>query len=177
MLPRAVDVIFNSIGGAHSAHQIRPTRLVSAEIIPTHEPPSAPIAPTTSEKSYTRDETGKSPIPNVLSRGLIIFPVLPISKQYEYAIWVSYLEIYNEKVYDLLDDPNGQTIAPLYLPPSRSRSWSSTNLFHHVSCLFGFFQYSRTRRSWWTDRRPHQTEGFEPQTRQRRWQQIRFRLA
>lgn len=31
---------------------------------------------------------------------------LQISTEWDYAIWVSYAEIYNEKIYDLLDSPN-----------------------------------------------------------------------
>ena len=36
VLPRAVDVIFNSIEGRHSPHPIPPTRLASVEVIPRH---------------------------------------------------------------------------------------------------------------------------------------------
>ncbi|CAG8775142.1 16492_t:CDS:10, partial [Cetraspora pellucida] len=34
-----------------------------------------------------------------------------IDKQFRYAVWVSYVEIYNEKIYDLLEDP-GSTKQP-----------------------------------------------------------------
>ena len=37
LLPRTVDVMFNSIEGRCSAHGIRPARLTAAEIVPRHE--------------------------------------------------------------------------------------------------------------------------------------------
>ena len=44
---------------------------------------------------------------------LILLPaVVEVSDAYDYAIWGSYAEIYNEKIYDLLDSPNASSVPP-----------------------------------------------------------------
>jgi len=87
LLPRTMDVLFNSIGGNLTELPIKPARLTGIEIAPFVPQPliSDPSSPRPSP-ILLRDQT-----------------VLPIDTGAEYGIWISYAEVYNEKVYDLLD--------------------------------------------------------------------------
>ena len=51
------------------------------------------------------------PVPRPFGVLILAFAVVPVSDAHEYAIWVSYVEIYNEKFYDLLDEPGAPSQA------------------------------------------------------------------
>jgi len=89
LLPRSIDVIFNSISGLQSDRPLRPTGVASVEIDHTaSEQSRAGILDsfdTDTANEGTHDDT-----------------TLDVDRNHEYAVWVSYTEVYNEKIYDLL---------------------------------------------------------------------------
>ncbi|KAL0950760.1 hypothetical protein HGRIS_007528 [Hohenbuehelia grisea] len=97
ILPRTLDVIFNSIENLHGDGKFRPVRLNGVEpadpadsLPPRAEPPPelASIFSLDSEDSALNDVDPTS---------------LTLDRNYEYTVWLSYAELYNEKMYDLLD--------------------------------------------------------------------------
>ncbi|KAG8955806.1 hypothetical protein FRC00_005217, partial [Tulasnella sp. 408] len=98
LLPRTVDALFNSIQGKISNAPLRPVRLSSVEFDPsaTTANPTAFDIPTSGEVLAEL-----LPDPPVAADG-DLDTKLEVDEQYEYAVWVSYVEIYNEKIYDLL---------------------------------------------------------------------------
>ncbi|KAI0803102.1 P-loop containing nucleoside triphosphate hydrolase protein [Irpex lacteus] len=100
IIPRTLDVIFNSIEGLHGDGRFRPVRLQGIEAAPPtlssshsstsllHEPALADVLldlpPTHLDPADTDPTTFK------------------LDRNHEYTIWLSYAEVYNEKVYDLL---------------------------------------------------------------------------
>ncbi|CAG8476187.1 26674_t:CDS:10 [Dentiscutata erythropus] len=79
ILPRTLDTIFSSIKNLES----------EAQNSSSNKSNSAKI-----EDSDALDLTQK--LDNI---------AVDVDKQFRYAVWVSYVEIYNEKIYDLLEDP------------------------------------------------------------------------
>ncbi|KAG8967829.1 hypothetical protein FRC03_009231 [Tulasnella sp. 419] len=112
ILPRSLDVIFNSIEGLHSDAPLRPVRLSGVEIdADAQDAPFDPDAPF----DFNVDSD------NALIAGLIPEGMnsadrdetaLPVDRNYEYAVWISYAEIYNEKAYDLLGSSDPEPPAP-----------------------------------------------------------------
>jgi hypothetical protein len=103
ILPRTLDVIFNSIDGLHSDGRYRPVRLHGIELA---EPSDA------SSPRLDLDVTADEPaLAEVLAEHLsksasetdIDPTALKLDRNYEYSVWLSYAEVYNEKAYDLLD--------------------------------------------------------------------------
>ncbi|KAG6837857.1 hypothetical protein H0H93_013010 [Arthromyces matolae] len=108
ILPRALDVIFNSIDGLHGDGRFRPVRLQGVE--PAHpsdsKPPPVAPEPTLAEVFGQHMDISASDTD--------IDPTnLKVDRNYEYTIWLSYAEVYNEKIYDLLDSvkDNGDAIS------------------------------------------------------------------
>ncbi|KAI9609500.1 hypothetical protein H4Q26_007457 [Puccinia striiformis f. sp. tritici PST-130] len=91
LLPRTIDVLFNSIGCNLTELPIRPTRLTGIEI--------APLIPETIKRDSFADPSSPRSSPTLMKDQT----VLPIDSSVEFGIWISYAEVYNEKVYDLLD--------------------------------------------------------------------------
>lgn len=90
ILPRAIDVIFNSIAGLACTKPVRPMGLTGVQ-----PGVSDPI------KSLLHDSKARADLPQ-----LDVDPTsVPISDAYRYSVWVSYVEVYNEKLYDLLETP------------------------------------------------------------------------
>ncbi|KAG8787929.1 hypothetical protein FRC16_001489 [Serendipita sp. 398] len=121
ILPRTLDVIFNSIEGSHSTRPLKPRGLGSIELVESEEGTSA-------EEFHTREERASAMIDQVFGEGDVLSlsyddadgTAISIDKNYEYAVWVSYVEVYNEKIFDLLsgvdslnsnDLPRSQTIS------------------------------------------------------------------
>ncbi|KAL4246773.1 Kinesin-like protein [Abortiporus biennis] len=110
ILPRTLDVIFNSIKGLKGDDRFRPVRLQGIEF--NDSPP--PKAQTTRGKKVPA-------LADVLEEdggdNQDIDPTtLKLDRNYQYTVWLSYAEVYNEKVYDLfetIDDPS---------TPSQSKS-------------------------------------------------------
>ncbi|KIK26563.1 hypothetical protein PISMIDRAFT_8906 [Pisolithus microcarpus 441] len=101
ILPRALDVLFNSIDDLHSDGRYRPVRLYGVEeadpsesVPPTEfDVPNEPaLAQVLEEHLTTTDKPADITDPTVIT----------VDRNYEYSVWISYVEVYNEKVYDLL---------------------------------------------------------------------------
>lgn len=89
LLPRAIDVIFNSITGLQSDRPLRPSGVASVEI------------------DHAASEQSRAGIldnfdAGTANEGMRDGTTLDVDKNHEYAVWVSYAEVYNEKIYDLL---------------------------------------------------------------------------
>ncbi|KAF7978877.1 hypothetical protein HWV62_44367 [Athelia sp. TMB] len=96
ILPRTLDVIFNSIEGLHSDGRYRPVRLQGVELAAPDDPDALHALPTlpaalAALAPAADDDADIDPT------------VLPLDRNHEYSVWLSYAEVYNEKIYDLLD--------------------------------------------------------------------------
>ncbi|KAI0308027.1 P-loop containing nucleoside triphosphate hydrolase protein [Multifurca ochricompacta] len=111
ILPRTVDVLFNSIEGLQGSSKYRPARLNGLELnsassifsrapsldnfaLPAQQPALGDIL-TEHFESPVVSEADHDPT------------TLKIDRNYEYSIWLSYAEVYNEKIYDLLTNVEG----------------------------------------------------------------------
>jgi kinesin family member 20 len=110
ILPRTLDVVFNSIEGLQSERLMRPKGLGGVEFL---EKEDAVGSETLTEK----EEKASAMIDQVLGDGETDVMVddsadattLPVDKNYEYAVWLSYAEVYNEKIFDLLTVSDSST--------------------------------------------------------------------
>lgn len=101
ILPRTLDVLFNSVDGLHSDGRYRPVRLYGVEEADPSEsaPPTefdVPNGPALAQVLEEHLATTDKPTDNTDPT------VIKVDRNYEYSIWISYVEVYNEKVYDLL---------------------------------------------------------------------------
>ncbi|GJE85894.1 kinesin-domain-containing protein [Phanerochaete sordida] len=115
ILPRTLDVVFNSIEGLHGDGRFRPVRLQGIEAAL----PDFSASRSSAHDSYT--SSGSSP---ALADILADLPpedpdtdptTLKLDRNHEYTIWLSYAEVYNEKVYDLfasVDDGSPSSAQP-----------------------------------------------------------------
>ncbi|KIM66993.1 hypothetical protein SCLCIDRAFT_1210448 [Scleroderma citrinum Foug A] len=101
ILPRSLDVLFNSIDGLHSDGRYRPVRLYGVEEADPSEsaPPAGMGVPNKAALAEVLAEHLTTP---GHSTGSTDPTVIKIDRNYEYSVWISYAEVYNEKVYDLL---------------------------------------------------------------------------
>ncbi|KAG7450141.1 kinesin-domain-containing protein [Guyanagaster necrorhizus] len=103
ILPRSLDVLFNSTEGLRGQTKYRPVRLQGVELsdaqdtaaLTLHPEPS--VAEVLGHPVDTSFDTDIDPT------------VLNLDRNYEYSIWLSYAEVYNEKIYDLLDSVKGES--------------------------------------------------------------------
>ncbi|KAG6868545.1 hypothetical protein C0993_001241 [Termitomyces sp. T159_Od127] len=98
ILPRTLDVIFNSIDGLHGDGKFRPVRLQGVELADPNDFKPPHVIP---EPSLT--EVLGQPFDISASDTDIDPTILKVDRNYEYTVWLSYAEVYNEKVYDLLE--------------------------------------------------------------------------
>ena len=113
ILPRTLDVIFNSIDGLHSERLMRPKGLGGVEFLDKEDSAG-------SETLTEKEEKASAMIDQVLgdgesgpmANGSADATTLPIDKNYEYAVWLSYAEVYNEKIFDLLTVSDSTTANP-----------------------------------------------------------------
>ncbi|KAK0233498.1 kinesin-like protein [Armillaria fumosa] len=113
ILPRSLDVLFNSTEGLRGKAKYRPVRLHGVELsdaqdaapLALHPEPS--VAEVLGHPVDTSFDTDIDPT------------VLNLDQNYEYSIWLSYAEVYNEKIYDLLDSVKDES-ATQPLPRSGS---------------------------------------------------------
>ncbi|KAG1465436.1 hypothetical protein G6F56_004886 [Rhizopus delemar] len=92
LLPRTLDVIFQSIEGYKSESKVKPCMhsLVQTYLHDTEENREIfQRRPAVKDVWENRDRT-----------------VIPIEENFEYGIWLSFAEIYTEKIYDLLVPPD-----------------------------------------------------------------------
>ncbi|KAI0274873.1 P-loop containing nucleoside triphosphate hydrolase protein [Gloeopeniophorella convolvens] len=107
ILPRTLDVLFNSIEGLQGNSKYRPSRLNGIELndasifsrapsldnftLPMQEPVLGEVLAEHLDTSTVIDTDNDS-------------TTLKVDRNYEYSVWLSYAEVYNEKIYDLLND-------------------------------------------------------------------------
>ncbi|KAG8890684.1 hypothetical protein FRB98_006188 [Tulasnella sp. 332] len=109
ILLRSLDVIFNSIEGLSCEAPLKPVGLVGVE----HDPNSEDIPTSASfDISVDTDNHVLASLLDQINDADIDSTRVDVDNDYEYAIWVSYAEIYNEKIYDLLGSADVDAPAP-----------------------------------------------------------------
>ncbi|MBW0504235.1 hypothetical protein O181_043950 [Austropuccinia psidii MF-1] len=95
LLPRTMDVLFNSIGSNQTDLKIKPSRLTAIEIDTSTQSTSL------LQRNSSLDDPSfsQSSSPSLIKDDAI----LSIDSNSDYGVWLSYAEVYNEKIYDLLD--------------------------------------------------------------------------
>ena len=122
ILPRAIDVIFNSIAGRECTKAVRPVGLtgVNAGI----SDPSQSLLASRSRSRLKANHRNMMTL-NSTREGEGAVDMDPTSVEvnpdYRYSVWVSYVEVYNEKLYDLLESPTQS----LLTRPERSENEST----------------------------------------------------
>jgi len=138
ILPRCLDVLFNSIGGLQTNKYVfKPDRMngfeVQTEADAMMERQKKDIMPnlTTPSKTPSKQRTG-SESGSDTERVMDPTTVGSVEDDNNYAVFVSYIEIYNNYVYDLLDDLPYNPITG-YKPPQTKilRTDSSDNMYVH----------------------------------------------
>ncbi|KAM6497998.1 kinesin-like protein KIF23 [Amanita muscaria] len=105
ILPRTLDVLFNSIESLHAEGKYRPVRLYGVEAADPSDflPQEVMPAPVIAEML--------GPEIDIAAPDLDIDPtIISVDRNYEYSVWLSYAEVYNEKIYDLLDCVKGDSM-------------------------------------------------------------------
>ncbi|CAA7258737.1 unnamed protein product [Cyclocybe aegerita] len=104
ILPRSLDVIFNSIEGLHGDGRYRPVRLYGVELADDTDSKAPPTMP----EPAIVEVLGS--LDNMAELEFDVDPtIVKVDRNYEYTIWISYAEVYNEKVYDLLASVKGDS--------------------------------------------------------------------
>ncbi|KAG9314627.1 hypothetical protein JVU11DRAFT_5432 [Chiua virens] len=102
ILPRTLDVIFNSIEGLQCDGRYRPARLYGVE----EADPSDFTLPSIDIGVSSEPALAEVLAEHMASSDTSSLPadstVIKLDRNYEYSVWISYVEVYNEKVYDLL---------------------------------------------------------------------------
>ncbi|PWN40390.1 P-loop containing nucleoside triphosphate hydrolase protein, partial [Ceraceosorus guamensis] len=156
ILPRTVDVIFNSIDGLQSESDLRPKGYSGVERMaasPTEDAAQGnmgsginPYAFRSFARMLQKADSASQLFP---ADGLAQWEKekckIQVDRNWRYSIWVSYVEIYKERIFDLLDvDPTDQ---------SGSRFASSFSISNLASASSGHFS-SDGRRQIAFDRAP-----------------------
>ncbi|THU91649.1 kinesin-domain-containing protein [Dendrothele bispora CBS 962.96] len=118
IVPRTLDVIFNSVDGLQGDSKYRPVRLHGVELADPSDSRPPPVTAEPGLESVLDQMNTLS-----LNDQDIDSTSIKLDRNYEYSIWLSYAEIYNEKIYDLLDsvkDPHGTRVNTI--PQSNSSS-------------------------------------------------------
>lgn len=103
ILPRTMDVIFNSIQGRECTKAIRPMGLTGVQ--PGVSDPSKSLL-ASRPRAKLRPGMGRAAMAPDTSDTISTDPTtLDVHPDYRYSVWVSYVEVYNEKLYDLLEAP------------------------------------------------------------------------
>ncbi|KAJ1959227.1 hypothetical protein IWQ62_004698 [Dispira parvispora] len=95
IIPRTMNIILHHIKGAQSQSRIRPSRATEAMHC-TEDSLMWPQFRASREQSHVKQSLNDllAPDEHILNLD---------TSEFEYAVWVSYAEIYNEYIYDLLD--------------------------------------------------------------------------
>ncbi|KAM3184999.1 hypothetical protein ACTXT7_007247 [Hymenolepis weldensis] len=112
LVPRTLDTVFNSIAShltlkyvikpnSHNGFEIQS----EAEAIMDRQRLDYSVKRTPMKGDYTL---------SALEHRLVETTVIPISQQYLYAVFISYVELYNDVIYDLLDPTNSGKSLSLY---------------------------------------------------------------
>ena len=140
ILPRSLDVIFNSIKGLESSANILP---IGVSGVQRADKPSAQADSASASASASASSLGVNPfmIPSVSRRLLAEAPArvakppkliehddtkVPVDRNLRYSVFVSYVEIYNEKLFDLLDVSPGSSLSRA--ESIRGSNWSLANM-------------------------------------------------
>ncbi|KAI0823088.1 P-loop containing nucleoside triphosphate hydrolase protein [Trametes gibbosa] len=110
ILPRTLDVIFNSIENLHGDDRYRPVRLQGVELSSESDEPTTIRLPGKNSSPALADIL-EDDLPSAGSSDTDP-TVLKLDRNYEYTIWLSYSEVYNEKVYDLFGSLEGGGAPP-----------------------------------------------------------------
>lgn len=123
ILPRAIDVIFNSIAGRECTKAVRPVGLTGVHP-GISDPSQSLLASRSRPKLKTNHRTMMTPTSARDAEGAVdMDPTsVEVNPDYRYSVWVSYVEVYNEKLYDLLESPTQS----LLTRPDRSENESTT---------------------------------------------------
>ncbi|KAG0179303.1 hypothetical protein DFQ29_002276 [Apophysomyces sp. BC1021] len=109
LLPRTLDVIFNSIEGFVSDSMLKPTM---HSLVQSYEDVSAENRDILNNAGPCESPHPGSSNPNLWEQFRIPTTrdntVIDVDQKFEYGIWVSFAEIYTEKIYDLLVPPDKQ---------------------------------------------------------------------
>lgn len=135
ILPRALDVTFNSIQGFQSKSALAPVGLYGVErCSPTDPvkpgasssaPPSLDPWSVPSVKKRVTETNKRLAAPMAYYRDST---KVKVDRNYRYSIWISYVEVYNEKLFDLLDvNPSSGGLSPSYGGMTRSDSIRASN--------------------------------------------------
>jgi len=113
ILPRTMDVIFNSIQGRECTKAVRPMGLTGVQ--PGVSDPSKSLL-ASRPRAKPRPGVGRGADVGVGQAGTSQSPAtdpttLAVHPDYRYSVWVSYVEVYNEKLYDLLEAPMPSLLA------------------------------------------------------------------
>lgn len=140
VLPRSMDTIFNSIKGLESTSevglnpalkdilvltffliQIRPVGLIGVELAKSDTTAISGINPFS-----IPGLSKKLPSSNPVTQYEHDATKVKVDRNYRYSVWVSYVEVYNEKIFDLLDaaPPASTTSRPSTFGGGFSRSES-----------------------------------------------------
>ncbi|KAJ4471430.1 kinesin-like protein [Lentinula aciculospora] len=106
ILPRSLDVIFNSIEGLHGSNKYRPIRLYGVELADASDLKPPPTVPEPAVAQVLGSQMSNSASAMDID---VDTTALKLDRNYEYTIWLSYAEVYNEKVYDLLDSVHDES--------------------------------------------------------------------
>ena len=122
ILPRAIDVIFNSIAGRECTKAVRPVGLtgVNAGI----SDPSQSLLASRSRSRLKANHRNMMTLNSTREgEGAVDMDTtsVEVNPDYRYSVWVSYVEVYNEKLYDLLESPTQS----LLTRPDRSENEST----------------------------------------------------
>ncbi|KAI8070830.1 P-loop containing nucleoside triphosphate hydrolase protein [Gongronella butleri] len=109
ILPRSLDVLFNSIHNNLGDSKLKPVMHSLVQAYENDEEESRailthmPLAEVSSQSTLaqTSDEWQMNDVPIARDE-----TVVPIDERFEYSVWVSYAEIYTERIYDLLMPPD-----------------------------------------------------------------------
>ncbi|KAF9650694.1 kinesin-domain-containing protein [Thelephora ganbajun] len=159
ILPRTLDVIFNSVGHLQSDNKYGPVRLQGVEAAD----PSSDANNIQSVSKLRQDPTLAQVLQDELEGEdldtAVDSTVLKVDRNYTHSVWLSYAEVYNEKVYDLLADTSslkaGTKAGPstlllarkaLAIKPSPSSDWEgSQNTGKYVAGLRQIRVHSATQ--------------------------------
>ncbi|CAG8595344.1 108_t:CDS:10, partial [Dentiscutata heterogama] len=104
ILPRTLDTIFNSIKNLEKNYNGNETIVPPIIISKSHM--ENPFILSDSNSSSNKSNSAEIEDSDALDLKQKLDNIaVDVDKQFRYAVWVSYVEIYNEKIYDLLEEP------------------------------------------------------------------------
>ncbi|WVW85845.1 hypothetical protein I302_107883 [Kwoniella bestiolae CBS 10118] len=115
VLPRSIDVVFNSIEGLKSNANLKPQGLADVVLSDEQDDPIVLNDPLAAGEPRIED-------------------TVKVDRNFSYAVFVSYAEVYNEKIFDLLDS----VLPTAPSTPSMARSRATNTGLPRASNTYGF---------------------------------------